>query len=369
MPSPLRVPRVNNNDDSVRIVDLGVKEGDFVTRGQVIGAVETDKAVLDVPVEQDGYVLQILYGKGETASVGSVLLWLGEDAGERVIEQSPAAYAPGPAAPPARPTGKAQALLQELGLAAAAIPASGERLTVADIDAWRAKQRPSSRPPDSSASVAPEPLPSVAGAYHDLSAEERGMLFTVAWHRDHAVPGYLEIEYDPRPWNDYASRYAEQNKLLLSPLLALLAFRLVELARSHPRINATIVNGRRYQYDAVNLGFTVHAGETLYLAVVQDAQEMNAAGFIAALGEVQRHAMAHKLRPSESSGATVSFSSMARWNVSRHVPVLPPQTSLIVAHVATGASGSAVLGASYDHRLLTGFDVVGVLQALAHAPA
>ena len=59
MPSPLHIPRVNNNDDSVRIVDLGVKEGDFVTRGQIVGAVETDKAVLDVPVERDGYVLKI----------------------------------------------------------------------------------------------------------------------------------------------------------------------------------------------------------------------------------------------------------------------------------------------------------------------
>ena len=133
MPSPLHVPRVNNNDDSVRIVDLGVKEGDFVTRGQVVGAVETDKAVLDVPVEHDGYVLQVLYRKGETASVGSVLLWLGENAGERVIEQPQEVYA-ARAATPARPTAKAQAMLQELGLAASAIPAAGERLTVGDIE-------------------------------------------------------------------------------------------------------------------------------------------------------------------------------------------------------------------------------------------
>jgi pyruvate/2-oxoglutarate dehydrogenase complex dihydrolipoamide acyltransferase (E2) component len=369
MPSPLRVPRVNNNDDSVRIVDLGVKEGDFVTRGQVIGAVETDKAVLDVPVEHDGYVLQILYRKGETANVGSVLLWLGEAAGERVLEESPAAYAAASAALPARPTAKAQALLQELGLAATTIPAAGERLTVADIEAWLATQGKPSRMPGPGMNAAAEPVPSVAGAYHDLSAEERGMLFTVLWHRDRAAPGYLEIEYDPRPWNDYALRYGEQNKLLLSPQLALLAFRLVELAKANPRINATVVNDRRYQYDSVNLGFTVQAGQTLYLAVVQDAQDMNVARFIAALGEVQRHAMGHKLRPSESSGATLSFSSMARWNVSRHVPVLPPQTSLIVSHAATRGSGSAVLGASYDHRLLTGFDVAQVLQALAQPPA
>ncbi len=369
MPNPLHVPRVNNNDDTVRIVDLGVKKGDFVTRGQVVGAVETDKAVLDVPAEQDGYVLKILYGKGETASVGSVLLWLGEIADERVPEQAPTAAKRVSAVATGRPTAKAQAMLRELDLDANVIPAAGERLAVADIEAWLAKQRSPIRPPSPDTRGAPEPAPSVPGEYHELSAEERGMLFTVSWHRDRAAPGYLEIEYDPKPWNDYAARYAEQNKLLLPPQLALLAFRLVELAKSNPRINATVIGDRRYEYHPVNLGFTVQAGQTLYLAVVRAAHEMSTPRFIDALGEVQRHAMAHKLRPDESSGATLAFSSMARWNVSRHVPILPPYSSLIVSHAAAPGSGKAVLGASYDHRQLTGFDVANVLQALVQLPA
>ena len=60
----------------------------------------------------------------------------------------------------------------------------------------------------------------------DLGTEARGMLMTVQWHRDHAVPAYLEIEYDPKPWDDYASNYAREHKLMLSPLMALMAWRL-----------------------------------------------------------------------------------------------------------------------------------------------
>jgi len=142
MPSPLYVPRVNNNDDSVRVVELRVKEGEFVKRGQILGAVETDKAVLDVPAERDGYVLKILGRSGETASVGSVLLWLGEIAGEQMAEQTPAALVVATAGGTERPTAKAREMLRELDLAAAAIPVAGERLTVADIDAWLATRRP-----------------------------------------------------------------------------------------------------------------------------------------------------------------------------------------------------------------------------------
>jgi hypothetical protein len=55
---------------------------------------------------------------------------------------------------------------------------------------------------------------------------------------------------------------------------------------------------------------------------------------------------------------------MARWNVSRHIPILSPFTSMMVAHTAS-SNGSAILGATYDHRLLTGFDVVQALMSLS----
>jgi pyruvate/2-oxoglutarate dehydrogenase complex dihydrolipoamide acyltransferase (E2) component len=359
MPTPLHVPRVNNNDDTVRIVALAVKEGEFVRHGQSVGAVETDKAVLDVPAERDGYVLKILHAPGATASVGSVLLWLGDAATERVPDPTPDRLGVDAAAN--RPTAKALAMLRELGLDASVIPRGGERLSVVDIEAWLAKGRPQATEPTAARGGAPE----VPGELQELASEERAMLATVSWQRDHAVPGYIEIEYDPKPWNDRATLYAQENKLLLPPLLALLAFRLVEIAKGNPRVNATVVDGRRYQYRTVNLGFTVQAGATLYLAVVQEAHEMTVARFIGALGESQRHAMAHKLRPSEATGATLAFTSMARWDVSRHIPVLPPHTSLIVAHSEPRAGGHGVLGATYDHRLLTGFDVVNVLRALA----
>ena len=106
----------------------------------------------------------------------------------------------------------------------------------------------------------------------------------------------------------------------------------------------------------------------LYLAVVQRADDLDEWALVGALGELQRHAMAHKLSPEEARGATVSFSSMSRWKVRRHVPVLPPWTSLIVAHTAPSRDGTAVLGATYDHRVLTGADVAGALETLSQPP-
>jgi pyruvate/2-oxoglutarate dehydrogenase complex dihydrolipoamide acyltransferase (E2) component len=368
MPHPLHVPRVNNNDDQVTVVELAAKEGDFVRRGQVVGAVETDKAVLDVEADRDGWVLKRVARLKEKAAVGSVLLWLGDSADEAVPDEQRAA-APAAGAARGRPTAGARARLKELGLRAEEIPAAGERLTEADIDAWLAAQGRAAAPKSAPrAATTAERTPDVDGEFEDLSPEEHGMMTTVLWHRDQAAAGYIELEYDPAPWEAHAKRWGERQRLLMPPLMPLMAHRLVEIAGGAPRVNAAIVDGRRYRYGPVNLGFTVQSGAMLYLTVVRDAGRLDAQRFVEAMGDIQRRAMAHKLAPAEMSGATVAFTSMARWNVSRHVPILPPQTGLIVAHSAPRGSGKAVLGASYDHRLLSGFDVVQVLQALATPP-
>jgi pyruvate/2-oxoglutarate dehydrogenase complex dihydrolipoamide acyltransferase (E2) component len=264
----------------------------------------------------------------------------------------------------AEPTAKARALLAQHGLSAEEVSASGDRLSVADVEAYVARRGTEAKagpPPVERKEV----LPLAEGDVRPLTVEERGMLHTVAWHRDQAVATYLEIEYDPKPWEKYAAAYAADHKLMMDPLLALLAYRLVEQVRQTPKINATLVDGQFYQYRQVNLGFTVQAGETLYLTVVRNADALDAAGFLNKLGELQRHALGKKLRPEESQGATLAFSSMARWQVSRHVPILPPYTSLMVAHAAPRHSAMAVLGASYDHRVLSGFDVARLLLKLS----
>ena len=155
--------------------------------------------------------------------------------------------------------------------------------------------------------------------------------------------------------------------MLMNPMLALLAWRLAKLAAENPRINATAAPGGAHLYDQVNLGFMVQSGRSLYLVVVRDAASKSAVEFVSELSELQRAAMKRALRTEQTSNATIAFTSMARWNVVRHVPLLVPQTSLIVAHSAK-INGLTHLGASYDHRLLTGFDVAQVLQALTAPP-
>ena len=358
----IHTPRVNNNDDQVKLVALKVTTGDAVTGGQIVAEVETDKAIVEVESPCDGFVLDVLGRVDDILTVGNILIWVGDRRDEPVPNTPESPSASGESAT-GTPTAKARQLLREHNLDASTIPSTGERITAEEVERFIAS-RASVGNKSTTPSRHTEKMLDVPGQLSDLRSEERGMLATVTWHRDVAVAGYVELGYDPVSWETYAKAFAEQHKLLLSPMLSLMAYRLVTLAQESPMLNATIVGNQRYEYTNINLGFTVQAGETLYLTVIRGAEGLDDIGFVNAMGDVQRRAAVHKLGSQEVQGATVSFSSMARWKVSRHIPILSPNTAIMIAH-AVSAEGRCVLGASYDHRVLNGFHVVSALRKLS----
>ncbi len=374
MAASIHVPRINNNDDEVKLVELRVAVGDAVEPGQVVASVETDKAVLDVEASAGGFVLAVQGELDSMVRVGSVLLWLGATVDEAVPADPSAVPAGQSGDASSAPTAKALALLREFGLAAQDVKASGPRLSADDVRRHAASLGLLPTGGAATGTTAPlaapnagHPGPEVDGTVRALSRHERGMLHTVSWQRDVAVPGYIELACDHAAWEAHAAAFGQQHKLLLSPLLPLMAWRLVELAVQTPRFNATLVGEQRHEYGPVNLGFTVQAGEVLYLAVVRDAAPLGEAAFVSHLVDVQRRSAAHALTPQELQGATIGFSSMSRWKVLRHVPILAPNTALMVAHTVD-PDGRGVLGATYDHRVLHGGDVATLLRKLATPP-
>ena len=364
MATAIYVPRINNNDDEVKVLAFDVGIGDKVQADQIVGQVETDKAVLDVTAPSAGFVLSFVAKAEEVVRVGSIMLWLGDTKDEAIPELEELAAGQF-ASRSSQVTAKARLLLQKNGLQADAIPPVDGRITVEAVERFlSAHGGAKTEPKYGGAALLADALPDVPGNPVSLTREEKGMAATVTWHRDFAVPGYIEIDYDLAPWAEYAKQFQDAKGLLMPPLLPLMAWRMVEIAREIPRLNATMISNKRFEYAPVNLGFTIQAGDALYLAVVRDAQDQDEFGFVNALGDVLRRVAGHNLRESEASGATIGFSSMERWKVTRHIPILPPHTALMVAHAA-GQGGKGVLGASYDHRVLNGGQVVAALKKIA----
>ena len=54
MAQPVHAPRINNNDDVVKVARIRVQVGDAVAAGDLLMELETEKATVDVAAESDG---------------------------------------------------------------------------------------------------------------------------------------------------------------------------------------------------------------------------------------------------------------------------------------------------------------------------
>src|ERR1700759_4602483 len=101
-----RLPDVGEGLTEADIVTWRVKPGDPVTVNQVIGDIETAKAVVELPSPWDGVVAELMVDEGQTVDVGTPIIAVDTATAGGPAPAGPAAAAParGTAAPaPAAP--------------------------------------------------------------------------------------------------------------------------------------------------------------------------------------------------------------------------------------------------------------------------
>lgn len=78
MATPVIIPKQGQSVESCIIVDWYVKKGDFVNKGDLLYTYETDKSSFDEESPSDGFLLEILFHKGDEVPVLSTVAIIGE---------------------------------------------------------------------------------------------------------------------------------------------------------------------------------------------------------------------------------------------------------------------------------------------------
>ena len=115
------LPELGEGIEAATVVGVHVKAGDVLQPGQIVFAVETDKAAVDVPIKLGGSVDAVLVKVGDKVAIGGALLSLkasGTPAPAAVPKPAPAKAAPTPVAAPKAAVatgGSVEFYLPELG--------------------------------------------------------------------------------------------------------------------------------------------------------------------------------------------------------------------------------------------------------------
>ena len=152
-------PRVDMDMSEGKIARWYVRDGDTVTKGQVVFEIETDKATMEIEASADGVIQGIVGSVGETIQVGQVLAWILQSGESLPIDGPPSAGSALPHAAlaakppqglvaavpkqPVRATPLARSMAREQGVELQTLRGSGQggRIYAADL------ARPNSTPP------------------------------------------------------------------------------------------------------------------------------------------------------------------------------------------------------------------------------
>lgn len=360
------LPDLGEGLDKAEVVTWYVSVGDVVVADQPLVAVETDKAVMEIPAPWSGQVAK-LYGEvGDIIETGAPLVDFEDTTGETTFtgivgSQEPAAPASTPAPPRKAPAAgdrsivqaspAVRALAKRLGVELAAVVATGPGSLVTAQDVERAAK------------------PHAAGdgkdsGYQPLRGFRRAMAEHMSRSGAEVVPATLMDEADIDAW-------VPGTDATLRLIRAI-----VVASQAEPALNAWLqagAEGRRV-HDHVDLGIAVDTPDGLFVPVLRRVDALQPQDVRARMDDLITRVRDRSIAPEDLRGATITLSNFGALG-GRHamLVVVPPQVAILGAGRAyqrvVAVEGQAVvhrvlpLSLTVDHRAVVGGEAARFMAA------
>lgn len=421
-----RLPDLGEGMVEAEIVEWHVAVGDWVTEGDVVADIMTDKANVEVPAPVSGRVLRLGGTPGEMIAVGEELIAFetaeaasadgasgttpqeppaqraeqAEEAAEGAADEeddAPRASEPRPHRPPepatpaseweqpaprsmrsrmrvpASPAIRKRAAEAGVDLSQIAGTGPGGRVLRRDLDAHLAAREmppaePSARPARAEASAEFEDI-EITGV--------RRLIARRLTQSSQEIPHFTYVEeIDVTELERLRTRLNTLHDAHLT-LLPFLAAALIRALPRFPQCNAHYDSeaGVLRQYRRVHLGIATQTGQGLKVPVTRDAERLDLWHLAAAIREVTTRARDGRATPAELTGSTITISSLGRLGGIVSTPLINhPETTILGVNKALErpvvVDGRITIrtmmniSGSFDHRIIDGYDAAALIAAI-----
>ena len=408
------MPRLSDTMEEGVISRWNVKVGDEVTKGDILGEIETDKATMDFEAYDSGVVSSLLVEEGATVAIGERVAVLGEDAddggdsdeggdsdgsdepeeGEESVDTSePAAGEEADAAEESdgaavRISPLARKMADKHDIDTGEIEGTGPRGRIIRVDVEKAISDGGEPGDDGQADKAAQKESAVQKESSEdttvsLNANQR---VTAKRLSDNAgVPTFRltsKVEADA-----LMAFRAEINERLAATgdkisLTDLLTRACAVMLRAHPEVNASWNGDSIIRRGAVNIGIAVALDSGLIVPVITDADHKSVGQIGRESRDLADRAKSGKLHPDEFSGGTFSISNLGMYGIDDFTAIINPPEAAILA-VGAAVDEPAVrdgelttrtvitMTMTVDHRVLNGAEAavfLGDLKSLLEEP-
>jgi len=378
------MPALEMAQETGKIVSWVKKEGDRVSKGEILLEVETDKAVVEIEATADGILAGVKSREGDVVPVGTTIAWLVAP-GETPPADSPATAAPMARATTAAPTPtappretrettapaaggapqispKARRLAKEKGVDISKIRGTGPDGTITSEDVMKAADAPPA------AAAQPAQPASTLSSVARLMAERT----TQSWTQ---VPHFFLVrEVDGGALIALREKLGAKVVTHTDLLVALTARTLVK----HPKLNASWDNGNIRLNSAINVSVAMAVQDGVVGAVIPNADKTAVSDIATLRKELTERARGGKLKPADVTGGTFTITNLGMYDIDAfNAIILPPQAAILavgrIADRVVAINGQPAvrpmmtLTLSGDHRVVDGAQAAVFLNDLAEA--
>src|SRR5437667_3445327 len=388
MATSVVMPALEMAQETGKIVSWLKKEGDTVSKGEILLEVETDKAVVEVEATADGVLAGMKSREGDVVPVGQPLAWLvapGEqppaesstatptaratvgavrEAQARSTDERPGrsqtAPTEGEALKSPQISPKARRLAKEKGVDITKIVGTGPDGVITSEDVLKAAEAPPA--------ATPVAAPSTLSAVARLMAERTTRSWTQVPHfflvRDVDAGGLIDLR------ETLGSKTVTHTDLLVALVARVLT--------RHPKVNATWDNGAIRLNSSINISVAMAVQDGVVGAVISNADKAGITEIAYQRKELTDRARNGRLRPADVAGGTSTITNLGMYKVDAFNAIIaPPQAAILavgrIADRVVALNGQPAvrpmmtLTLSGDHRVVDGAQAALFLNDLADA--
>lgn len=372
-----KLPDLGEGLPDAEVREWYVKVGDEVKTDQPLVAMETAKALVDVPAPFDGKIEKLFGEPGDTIETGQPLIGFegeGEaeevkkdtgtvvgaiEEGEAVLEESAIGVVSSKTSDKRiKVTPAVRMLAKQLGVNLEEVTPAGDKITAEDVKRAAANVKP----------TASSQSPKIDGELTKLSNVRRAMVLSMTQSHQQIVPVTMVDDADINHWpqdEDISVRIIRAIQAACEAVPIVNAF-----------FDATQMGYK--QNDSINLGIAVDTPSGLYVPVLKDIANRDDASLREHINRFKQQAEDRSFPQEDLHGATIMMSNYGTFAGRYASPLpVPPMVAIIgigrARDEVVAENGKPVvhrimpLAVTVDHRLITGGETGRCLKALIEA--
>jgi len=395
MPVEIVMPKLGLTMTEGLIVEWRKKEGDPVTKGDILFVLETEKVTYEVEAPEDGTIGKILVKEQETVPVGAIVAYLlkpGESAAAitatpaaapRAEAASPApAAASAAAAAPAAPAGGrvkasplARKVAREYGIDLAAVAGTGPGGRVLRQDVEKAKasgiQKPAAAAPVAAAPAAEEKLVPFTGMRRTIAKK-------MLQSKLESAQTYMSNTVDASKLQQYREAllpFVEKKYGVRLTITDLMMKVTAAALREHPVVNTRWTDKGILYLPEVHMGMAMALAEGLIVPVIKSINAKSLGQIALDRTALIKKGKTNSFLPDDIKGSTFTLSAMGMFGIEQFTAIINQPENAILGVAAIIDKPVVVKGQivirpmmnvnlSYDHRTIDGAEAGKFMQTL-----